>query len=557
MSRKLLESIRQRRAAESGVVVKDWTRRYRVALIYPNSYHQGMSNLGLLTVYHLINQREDCLCERFFLPDPADLAEHRKSGYPLVSYESERPLTDFDLVALSISFENDYLNLPTIFELGGIPLFASERVDVHPLVLLGGVCAFLNPEPLAEIVDAVAVGEAEPIFSELFDRLSAGGEKPELLQQLHDLPGIYLPHAVSGKPVKRQYLADLDRSASRSFIQAEGTEFGDMSLVEVSRGCSRGCRFCAAGYIYLPPRERGLDSLLQQVDVGLCERRKIGLVAAAVADYSQVEELQQGILQRGGGVSVSSLRLDALTTQEVAGLRESGLRTVAIAPEAGSQRLRDLINKGIGEEQILHAVQLLADGDILNLKLYFLIGLPSEAQADLDELLALTEKIRLIWREAGRRRGQMGTVTLSVNPFIPKPFTPFQWAGMEPESSLKKKLRSLHSAIARMPNTELNSESLRAAVLQAFLARGDRLVGALLPQLAAGGNLKQICKKNGLELADYVTREREPDEVFPWEVIDQGFSRDYLWQEYQRALLGKLTPRCAAGCRRCGICGND
>ena len=558
MAYKRLEHQRALVGSESGTSYHSWQEgRYCVGLIYPNSYHQGMSNLGFLSVYQLLNQRDDCLCERFFLPDNADLQNSRNTGKKLLSYESQRTLADFDLIALSISFENDYLNLPAIFDLAEIPLFAAEREATDPLVLFGGVCAFLNPEPLAEVVDIVAVGEAEPILPALLDRLQQTDlPRSDLLTELNGLPGIYLPHRQQHERPRRQFLADLDQAASRSFIQAEETEFGDMSLIEVSRGCSRGCRFCAAGYIYLPPRERSLDNLLEQVDVGLCERQKIGLVAAAVADYSQVDALQQGILQRGGKVSVSSLRLDALTAAEVAGLRESGLRTAAIAPEAGSQRLRDLINKGISEEQILHAVQLLADGDILNLKLYFLIGLPTEEQSDLDEMLALTEKIRLIWREAGRRRGQLGTVTLSVNPFIPKPFTPFQWAGMEPENSLKKKVRALHSAIARMPNTELNSESLRSAVLQAFLARGDRKIGRLLPQLAAGGNLKQICKKNGLDLADYVTRERDSDEGFPWDVIDQGFSRDYLWQEYQRALQGKLTPRCAAGCRRCGICGN-
>jgi len=486
MSRKLLKSIRARRAEETGATCKDWNGHYRVALIYPNTYRQGMSNLGLLTVYHLLNQRDDCLCERFFLPDPELLQEHLNTGFPLVSYESERPLADFDLIALSISFENDYLNLPTIFDLGCIPLLATQRDEQHPLVLLGGVCAFLNPEPLAEIVDIVAVGEAEPILPKLMFELISDSSRAETLQNLAGVAGIYLPNMSNSGQMKRQYLDDLDQSASRSFIQAEATEFGDMALSEVSRGCSRGCRFCAAGYIYLPPRERSLNNLLQQVDTGLCHRQKIGLVAAAVADYSQVKDLQQGIVERGGQVSVSSLRLDAITADEVAGLHNSGLRTVAIAPEAGSQRLRDLINKGIDEEQILSAVQLLADGDIRNLKLYFLIGLPTEEQDDLDELLALAEKIRLVWREAGRRRGQMGTVTLSVNPFIPKPFTPLQWVGMEPENSLKKKLRKLHSAIARMPNTELNSESLRSAVLQAFLARADRQVGRLLPRLAEG-----------------------------------------------------------------------
>ena len=574
MSRHLIAKYRQRLNAESGAIIHPWADRYRIALIYPNSYRQGMSNLGFLTVYHLLNQREDCLCERFFLPDAEDLSEHQRSGFPLVSLESQRPLGEFDLIAFSISFENDYLHLPTIFSLAKIPLFAAERTSAQPLVLFGGICAFLNPEPLAEIVDLVAVGEAEPLLPQLLATLiGASTGRSALLAALAALPGIYVPSrysveylpdgtvaaltAIDSAPlsVQRQFLADLDASASRSFIQTADTEFGDMALSEVSRGCSRGCRFCAAGYIYLPPRERSLDNLLEQVDTGLCQRQKIGLVGAAVADHTQFEPLQQGIIARGGKVSVSSLRLDALTTEEVAGLRASGLRTAAIAPEAGSQRLRELINKGLTEEQILQAVQLLADGDILNLKLYFLIGLPTETQADLDELLQLAEKIRLIWRETGRQRGRLGTLTLSVNPFIPKPFTPLQWVGMDAEKSLKKKLRFLHSKVAQMPNTALISESIRAAVLQAFLSRGDRRIGRLLPELAAGGNLKQICKKAGLALDFYVTRERDADEIFPWEVIDQGVRRDYLQLEYQRALLGKFTPRCSSGCRRCGVCG--
>lgn len=574
MSRKLIDKYRQRLATESGTVMHPWENRYRVALIFSNTYHQGMSNLGFQTVYHLLNQREDCLCERVFLPDKEDLTEHQRSGFPLVSLESQRPLTDFDLIAFSISFENDYLNLPTIFSLADIPLFSAARDESYPLVLFGGVCAFLNPEPLAEIVDVVAIGEAEPILPALLTALSEPAvPRKQLLHTLASVPGLYIPslyvpsYLADGRidfvslegtipaQVRRQYLADLDESASRSFIQAEATEFGDMALAEVSRGCSRGCRFCAAGYIYLPPRERSLDNLLEQVDVGLCQRQKIGLVGAAVADHTQFEPLQQGIIERGGKTSVSSLRLDALTAVEVAGLRDSGLRTAAIAPEAGSQRMRDLINKGLSEEQILHAVQLLADGDILNLKLYFLIGLPTEAQDDMDELLLLAEKIRLIWREAGRKRGQLGTVTLSVNPFIPKPFTPLQWAGMEADKSLKKKIRFLRSAISRMPNTELISESIRGSVLQAFLSRGDRRIGRLLPQLAEGGNLKQLCKKSGLALDFYVTRERGEDENFPWEIIDQGVRRDYFWNEYQRALQGTFTPRCSSGCHRCGVCG--
>ena len=562
---------------ETGTIFHSWNDdRYRIALVYPNTYHQGMSNLGFLTVYHLLNQRDDCLCERFFLPDRDELADSGRSSPPLLSLESQHPLTDFDLIAFSISFENDYLNLPTIFKLSGIPFLSAERDQSWPLVLFGGVCAFINPEPLADIVDLVAVGEAEPILPGLLDvLLNKSPDRVDRLRTLTMLPGIYVPkfyapiYAATGEvthlnpengvpsQVVRQFLLDLDQSPSRSFIQTEETEFGSMALTEVSRGCSRGCRFCAAGFVYLPPRERGLDNLLDQVDKGLCQRDRIGLVAAAVSDYANIQELQQGILERQGEISMSSLRLDALTAAEIEILYQAGHKSVAIAPEAGSQRLRDFINKGISEEQILASVQMLADGGIKNLKLYFIIGFPDEQQSDIDAIITLTEDISTIWRAAGRKRGQMGNLTLSVNPFIPKPFTPFQWAGMEGEKSLKKKLRFLQSAISRIPNTRMHNESIRAAVLQTFLSRGDRRIGQLLPKLAAGENLKQMCKKNGLSLDFYVTRERGVEELFPWEIIDQGVRRSYLWQEYQRAQGEKTTPPCIPGCRRCGVCGEE
>jgi radical SAM superfamily enzyme YgiQ (UPF0313 family) len=414
---------------------------------------------------------------------------------------------------------------------------------------------------------------AESQSAELDVLLDEPMDREVRLRTLAQLPGVYVPkfyvpvysatdevtsfksENIVPKHVCRQYLTNLDDSPSRSFIQAEETEFGNMALVEVSRGCSHGCRFCAAGYVYLPPRERSLDNLLGQVDVGLRQRDRIGLVGAAVADYSHIQELQQGILKRNGRISMSSLRLDMLTVEEVKILHAAGHKSIAIAPEAGSQRLRDFINKGINQEQILSAVQLLAEGGIKNLKLYFIIGFPGEQMSDVEEIVVLSEDISTIWRQAGRKRGNLGIVTLSVNPFIPKPFTPFQWAGMEPEKSLKKKLRFLQSAVSRIPNTRMINESIRAAVLQTFLSRGDRRIAKLLPELAAGGNLKQLCKKSGLNLDFYVTRERGAAEVFPWEIIDQGVNRGYLWHEYQNAQQGKTTSPCAPGCRRCGICG--
>jgi len=573
LSHKLLDHARRRLAAETGPQPSPWGGRLSVALVYPNTYHHAMSNLGFLSVYQELNCRADTRCERFFLPDPEDLAEHRRTGYRLFSLESQRALGDFDLVAFSISFENDYLNLPTLFELAGLPLWRDERDAQHPLVLVGGVCAFLNPEPLAEIADLFAIGEAEALLPGLLSALAA--EVPTrraLLATLAGVPGIYVPslyrpeydsdgtlvgYDVSPPApprVARQWLAAYDSVVVRGTVQTEDTEFGEMSLVEVSRGCSRGCRFCAAGYLFLPPREHSLERLMAACDEGLTTRSRVGLVGAAVSDYPQLGALQEHITAGGGESSLASLRIDSLSETEVADLKAGGHRSVALAPEAGSQRLRDLVNKGLDEDQILEAVRLLARGGILNLKLYFLIGLPTETDDDIEELIVLVEKVRAIWLEEGKKLGRLGTLLLSVNPFIPKPFTPLQWAGMAPDKTLKQRLRHLQGVVRRMANVELISESLRASLLQALLSRGDRRVGRLLPHLAAGENLKAACRAEGVDVDVCVTRERGELEIFPWEVLDSGVTRDYLWREYRRALDGLATPRCAPGCRRCGVC---
>jgi radical SAM superfamily enzyme YgiQ (UPF0313 family) len=577
MSRKLLDKARRRLAAEKGGVIHPWGGRLSVALIYPNRYSHAMSNLGFLTVHHLLNAREETLCERFFLPDPEDITEHQKTGYPLFSLESGRPLADFDLIAVSLSFENDALHLPLIFELGRIPLWAAERGADDPLLLCGGVCAFLNPEPFAGIFDLFAVGEAEVLLDPLLVALHDKKEtsRPQRLQDLAAIPGLYVPAlydiayaqdgtiaAITPQPpapaqVERQWLADLDSSECRSFIVTEEAEFSGMALTEISRGCSRGCRFCAAGFIFLPPRERSLEQLTGQLECGLRQHRKQGLVGAAVSDYSDFPGLSGIIHEREGTLSPASLRIDAIDAATAQALATSGHRTATLAPEAGSQRMRDLINKGIDEEQILGATRHLAAAGILNLKLYFLIGLPTETEEDIAAILELTTRIRNLWVEEGKKRGRLGTITLSVNPFVPKPFTPLQWAAMLDEKGLEARIRTLRSAIARLPNCQLNVESPRAALLQGFLARGDRRVGAAIPLLAAGKNLRATCRELDLDPAFYLSRERSENEIFPWEVIDCGVSRRHLWNEYQRAIAGKLSPRCAAGCSRCGVCGRE
>ncbi|MHB8708117.1 MAG: radical SAM protein [Desulfuromonadales bacterium] len=573
MSRRLIDRYRQRLAAESGVATNPWGGRLSVALVYPNTYHQGMSNLGVQAVYQLLNSRSDTLCERFFLPDPEDLAEHRRTGFPLISLETRRPLADFDLIAFSISFENDYLNLPTLFELGQLPLWRAERDSRHPLVLCGGVCAFLNPEPLAEIMDLFAVGEAEVLIPPLLDTLSRAGnrERTELLAALAGLPGIYVPSLyrvdyddegslramvpLPGAPerVERQWLADLDAFQARTCVATPETEFGNMQLIEVSRGCPRACRFCAAGFIYRPFREHGADHLRRQLlDAGSGPGR-VGLVAAAVSDYGDLAALGADVLAAGGEVSVSSVRIDAVTPEQVEVLTRSGHKTLALAPEAGSQRMRDVVNKGVDEAQILAAVRMIAEGGVPNLKLYFMVGLPGETDADVTAIGELTGRIRQVWEAVGRSRGKLGRMNLSVNPFVPKPWTPLQWAPMEPVGCLEKKYRLLQKQIRPMANVDLQCESLRSAELQGLLARGDRRCGQLLPLLSAGRSLRAACREAALDAAFYLYRERRPDELFPWEIINQGVRREYLRQEYLAALSATPGNVCHPGCRRCGM----
>ena len=573
MSRNLIEKYRQRFEVEAGLSANPWGGRLAVALVYPNTYHQGMSNLGLQTVYQMLNSREDTLCERFFLPDPEDLDEHRRTGFPLVSVESQRPFDDFDLIAFSVSFENDYLNLPVLFELARLPLWREARDDRQPLVLCGGVCAFLNPEPLAEIMDLFAVGEAEVILPQLLEGLldPAPKNRQELISRLSQVPGIYLPGEYTleyfdngtlqamnpgkGLPerIKRQWQHRLDDSQSRTFVATPDTEFGSMHLVEVSRGCPRACRFCAAGFIYRPFREHSLEHLRHEILEGQQEAGRVGLVAAAVSDYGGLADIGRAILAQGGEVSVSSVRIDALTADQVSVLAEAGHKTLALAPEAGSQHMRDVINKGINEDQILAAAKLLAEGGIPNLKLYFMIGLPKESDDDIVAIADLTVKIRQIWEDIGKQRGRLGRLQLSVNPFVPKPWTPLQWAPMEQRATLEKKYRLLQKRLRRLPNVDLNFESLRHAEIQGLLARGDRRVGKLLPLLADGSSLKAACRQIGLEPAFYLHRERGREELFPWEIIEQGVQRGHLLAEYEQALAARLGHICQPGCRRCGL----
>ncbi len=574
MNRRLNDKRGALLAAERGTVFKPGGTDVSVALAYPNTYHVGMSNLGMHQIYSLLNKRQDTVCERVFLPDDQDLEEYETTNTRLFSMESGRPVKNFDILAFSVSFEQDYLNILTILRLSGIPLRKEERGQNDPLVILGGICSFFNPEPLADFFDCVITGEGEEVVGEFIGefRKKRKGSRRELLLALSRIPGVYIPEfyevlynrdgtirervkkeGTAPDRILKRSVRSIDEAAASNAIITPNTEFSDRYLAEITRGCGRHCRFCMAGYIYLPPRNLDIETAKAQADRadGLCG--KIGLVGAALSDYPAIAELCSAIK---GNVSVSSLRADSVSEALIGRLAQSGHKTISIAPEAGSERLRKVINKGITEADILRAADLIFGGGIPNVKLYFIIGLPTETQEDVDAIVALAEKVRDVQLRHARPLGRIGRITLSVNSFVPKPFTPFQWEPMEPVADLNRKLRTLEKAVRKIGNMNIIHDLPKWEYVQALLSRGDRRIGRLLENAQVnGGNWKKAGHDAGIDTGFYVHRKRGFDEVLPWDFIDIGVRKEYLKNEYQRALEGKFTPPCRVGsCKTCGVC---
>ena len=538
---------------ERGYVIHSGGGRSKFALVYPNLYKIGMSNLGIHIIYELLNNRADTSCERFFLPEPKSLGQIERAKTPLLSLETQTPLFKFPLIGFAVSFEPDYFNLLKILELGRIKLLSKERKDLDPIVIAGGPCATFNPEPLSLFVDAFVIGEGEAILPPLLDTICAakaeGLSRTQTLQKLSTVAGVYVPSVP--RQTKRQWLKNLDSHPAHTVIVTDDTEL-NMYLIETARGCGRHCRFCMAGYCFRRPRNRSLEVLKLEVESAKHFGKKIGLMGAAISDYPWINELCQAIRNEGLPMSVASFRADSVTAELVEALVSSGLETLTIAPEAGSARMRAVINKGIEEEHVFRAVELGLAAGVRNFRLYFMIGLPFETLEDVEAIVTLSNRLK----EYMQNHSGSGRLTLSVNPFIPKPFTPFQWAPMADKRYIEEALKMLRVGL-KGKNIELITESPRESIVQAVLARGDSRIGEVLLKAHQNGGIKtfrQVLKELEIDVGYYLYRQRDKDEALPWDLLDQGFTKEYLYSEYERAQNLQKTLPCFDSCKRCGVC---
>ena len=548
---------------EVGYVRKPHGGKLRVALAFPNTYFVGMSNLGFQTVYKLFNNEDDIVCERVFLPPKSELAAQLESGAPLVTIESQTPIGEFDIVAFSVSFEWDYTNVLAMLRLAGVPARAAQRTHHHPLVMIGGAVTFVNPEPLALFADVIAAGEGEVLIPSLLTAFKGASDRDDLLRRLTAERGFYIPsfydveykddntiarfvprEGTGALPVVKKAALKTTEAVDppATMIFTPETEFGSRFLIEVVRGCANLCRFCWAGYNYLPVRAFPKDRILQLAEQARAHSDRVGLVSIALCDHPDIEEILTRLVAMGYSISPASLRLDDLTPTIVRLLRESGERTITIAPEVGSDRLRRVINKTVTNAEILAAAELIFASGIENLKLYFMIGLPTETDEDLVAIRDLTLQLKELMLAHGRGRGHLGRIIGSVNPLIPKPGTAYQWLPMEDDASVDRKIKRLRSLTAGIENVFFNIKSERHSFYQALLSLGDRRVAPAIEAAERnGGNWRAAVAESGVDADFFVFRDRSHDEVLPWDIIDGGMKSTFFRNEFEKSLNAEWT----------------
>ncbi|MGE0362371.1 MAG: radical SAM protein [Vicinamibacterales bacterium] len=557
------DAARQTLAREVGYVQKPHVDRMRVGLAFPNTYFVGMSNLGFQTVYRLFNAHPGTVCERVFLPPKQELQALVQQNARLVTLESQTPLNDLDVLAFSVSFEWDYTNVVTMLRLAGLPTRAADRDHRHPLVVIGGAVTFVNPEPLALFADVIAAGEGEVLVPSLLDAVAAATSRDDLLRRLAQARGFYVPSFYdvayhddgtiagwvpregSGAPavVKKAALKTTDAvDPPATSIFTPDTEFGSRFLVEVVRGCANLCRFCWAGYNYLPVRAFPTDRILELAAAARPHADRVGLVSIALCDHPDIELLLTRLSEMGYSISPASLRLDDLTPAIVRRLRQSGERTLTIAPETGSDRLRRVINKTVTNAEILEKAELIFSEGIENLKLYFMIGLPTETDEDLTALRDLTVQLRDVMLRHARGRGRIGRIVGSVNPLVPKPGTSYQWLPMVDAAEVERKLKRLRGLVSGLEHVYFSIKSERHSYYQALLSLGDRRVAPAIEAAERnGGQWRQAVQETGLDADFYIYRDRSADRVLPWDIIDGGMKDSFFRSEFDKGLREEWT----------------
>lgn len=554
----------KKKSEEIGAICKNWQNRTSLALAYPNTYQVGMSNLGLHILYREINKEEDLLCERAFFEE---------NGKSVRAIESGSVLSEFDVVAFCLSFEIDGFQMVDMMRSSGIEPESAQRGDYSPLIVLGGPCPTFNPEPWADFIDAVVIGEGEEILKEiaLNWRSTEGISRKERIEKLSEISGLYLPSLYFSKydhegrfiglqplekapklPIPKRWIQNISQYSGYTEVVTPDTEFGHMFLVEVARGCGRHCRFCMAGYAFRKPRIRPVEELLEAIQMGIKKGAKqIGLVGAAVSDHPQIDELCKAVDEAGMDLSVASLRADNVSQVLIDKLVKSGQRTITFAPETGSERMRRVINKGLNENDLIQASKKAIRSGMKHVRLYAMLGLPQERDEDIDELVQLAKKIRGVMKE----NHHVGKVVLSVNPFIPKPFTPFERMPLTDMKTVEKKILYLRKHLPVHEGYEIKAESLKESWVQGILARGDRKLSQLIIQCGERGykNFAQIFRREKFSKERYEYRE-EAGSMLPWQHLDLGVDPSYFDEELRKALIEEETMVCFEGCKRCGVC---
>lgn len=463
-------------------MVKDWGGKTSIALVYPNIYEVGMGNLAVHALYRMLNDHPNIVCERAFSPARAEIGEYRRSDTPLLSIETQRAVSEFDIVAFTISFENDYLNILPILDMAHIGHLRDRRPEAAPLLIAGGAAPTLNPLPIDGIFDAVCLGEAEAFMDDLIPTLLGRTPKHETIAKLEKLSGM------SPSSHERRHTGDLDGWKTQTVIHSDSAEFGDMHLIEVQRGCPHRCEFCATPVIYAPPRMRSFDSVMAMVGEGLARRRRFGLIGADILSHPDFAKIARAIHERGATFSPSSVRADAVDDEKARLIAASGHRSVALGIEAGSERLRFSIGKGTCDDRILEATKLLARAGIANARLYFMIGLPDEDREDIEAIASISKHVRNVLRSYAPRTSRQCGVSLTIAPFVPKPATPMGNAEFTGEAGLKQKIKQLKRLLDKEDGISAQFESPLAAAIEALLANGGPETLAFLEEAHRLGN---------------------------------------------------------------------